>query len=73
MYFNIDKAVSYHYGQFPPDNINYESFIHELIHASEMLARFDQMIKILFSCWLSSNLSTVRKIKRALEKKYPTY
>ncbi len=42
---NLDNAVTYHYDRFPPDNINYESFIQELISATETLARFDQMIK----------------------------
>ncbi len=45
MDFNLKNAVTYHYDQFPPDNINYEIFIQELISATETLARFDQMIK----------------------------
>lgn len=45
MDFNLDNAVTYHYDQFPPDNINYEFFIQELIGATETLARYDQMIK----------------------------
>lgn len=45
MDFNLDNAVTYHYDQFPPDNINYGFFIQELIDATETLARFDQMIK----------------------------
>ncbi len=47
MDFNLENAVRYHYDQFPPDNINYEFFIQELISATETLARFDQMIKSL--------------------------
>ena len=45
MDFNIKDAVNYHYDQFPPDNIDYQYFIQELINATETLARFDQMIK----------------------------
>ena len=45
MDYNLDNAVSYHYGKFPPEHINYEIFIEELIKATETLARFDQMIK----------------------------
>jgi len=45
MDFNLDDAVSYHYDQFPPNNINYEFFIQELIAATETLARYDQVIK----------------------------
>lgn len=45
MDFNLDNAVTYHYDQFPPDNINYEFFIQELIGATETLARYDQTIK----------------------------
>ncbi len=45
MDFNIDNAVTYHYDRFPPGNINYELFIQEIIDATEVLARFDQMLK----------------------------
>jgi Fic family protein len=45
MDYNLDNAVNYHYGKFPPEHINYEIFIEELIKATETLARFDQMIK----------------------------
>lgn len=45
MDFNLENAVRYHYDQFPPNTINYEFFIQELISATGTLARFDQMIK----------------------------
>lgn len=45
MEYNISKAVVYHYGQFPPKNIDYAFFVPELIKATEALARFDQMLK----------------------------
>lgn len=45
MDFKLDKAVEYHYGFFPPQNINYNSFIQELVKATDALARFDQMLK----------------------------
>jgi Fic family protein len=45
MDYNLDNAVSYHYDKFPPEHINYEIFIEELIKATETLAQFDQMIK----------------------------
>ena len=45
MDYNLDNAVNYHYGKFPPEHINYEIFIEELIKATETLAQFDQMIK----------------------------
>ena len=48
MEYNLDNAVNYHYDQFPPSSINYEFFIQELLHATETLARFDQMLKNLY-------------------------
>jgi len=45
MNFNIANAVNYHYGKFPPTNIHYDFFIDELLHATETIARYDQMIK----------------------------
>ncbi|MFV0291257.1 MAG: Fic family protein [Mangrovibacterium sp.] len=43
--FDLENAVSYHYDQFPPRNINYGNLIAEIIKATEALARFDQMLK----------------------------
>lgn len=45
MDYNLDKAVHYHYDNFPPKNIDYPSFIQELVKATDALARFDQMLK----------------------------
>lgn len=45
MNYNIDKAVDYHYDNFPPKNVEYHSFIQELVKATDALARFDQMLK----------------------------
>lgn len=41
----IDGAVEYHYGLFPPYRIDYTFFIEELLGATEALSRFDQTIK----------------------------
>ncbi|MFT4204267.1 MAG: Fic family protein [Chitinophagaceae bacterium] len=43
--FNTDNAVKYHYHQFPPQSLDYNNFIHELLAAEQALARFDQMLK----------------------------
>ncbi|WP_025125645.1 Fic family protein [Myroides odoratimimus] len=48
MDYNLEKAVDYHYGVFPPKSINYDLFIHELVRATDALARFDQMQKDLY-------------------------
>lgn len=45
MKYNLDNAVKYHYEQFPPNHIDYGVFIHELVRATDALARFDQMLK----------------------------
>ena len=45
MDFNLSGAVNYHYGKFPPANINYSLFIQELLKATDALARYDQMLK----------------------------
>ena len=42
---SVDDAVSYHYGQFPPANLNYKQIIYPLAKATDALARFDQMLK----------------------------
>lgn len=42
---NMDNAVNYHYGKFPPSKIEYNKFVNELIAASSALARYDQMLK----------------------------
>ena len=45
MDYNLSNAVQYHYDKFPPKFIDYTSFITELLEATEILARFDQMLK----------------------------
>ena len=45
MVLNFEKAVDYHYDQFPPQSLRYERFINELIKATDAIARYDQMLK----------------------------
>ena len=41
----LDGAVNYHYGKFPPANLNYEKLMPFLIKATDAIARYDQMQK----------------------------
>lgn len=43
--FNLENAVQYHYGKFPPTKIHLDSFIDALLGATSALARYDQMLK----------------------------
>jgi Fic family protein len=45
MNLNLDNAVTYHYDQFPPEELNYGNFIEALIKATDAIARYDQMLK----------------------------
>lgn len=45
MDLNFEKAVDYHYDQFPPKILQYDKFINELIKATDAIARYDQMLK----------------------------
>lgn len=45
MDINLNQAIRYHEGQFPPQKLNYEYFITQAINASSALARYDQMLK----------------------------
>ena len=45
MMLNLDKAVYYHDGQFPPKDMDYSQFINQLLGATSALARYDQMLK----------------------------
>ena len=45
MEFSATEAVKHHYNKFPPQKLDYEAFINELIQATAALARFDQMLK----------------------------
>lgn len=45
MDYNSSKAVKYHLGKFPPQELDYSLFIPELLKATDAIARFDQMLK----------------------------
>ncbi len=45
MDLNLDGAVGYHYGQFPPQQLRYETFVQQLLAATDAVARYDQMLK----------------------------
>lgn len=45
MELNLDSAVNYHYDQFPPKQLEYGSFVDQLIKATDAIARYDQMLK----------------------------
>lgn len=45
MELDLASAVHYHYGQFPPKQLNYGNFLHPLIKATDAIARYDQMLK----------------------------
>lgn len=45
MNMQLDDAVEYHYDRFPPEKIDYNFFIDELLKATDALSRFDQIIK----------------------------
>lgn len=45
MDINLNQAIRYHEGQFPPQILKYDSFITQVINASSALARYDQMLK----------------------------
>jgi Fic family protein len=42
---NIKNAVTYHYDQFPPKELNLASLMKELISSTDAIARYDQMLK----------------------------
>lgn len=43
--YDFSEAVDYHYGQFPPKNLNYEKIIKPLGEASAALGRYDAALK----------------------------
>lgn len=45
MALNLETAVNYHYDLFPPTDLKYESFVNELVKATDAIARYDQMLK----------------------------
>lgn len=44
---NLDQAVSYHEGKFPPPEIDYPRIVQALTEASGALARYDQELSLL--------------------------
>ena len=46
MEINLDSAVHYHYGKFPPKSFQYnEKLVNALMSANNAVARYDQMLK----------------------------
>jgi len=45
MKLDLDGAVKYHYGMFPPEKLDYGKFLHAIIKAADSVARYDQMLK----------------------------
>jgi len=44
---NFENAIKYHYGQFPPSNLDYKRLMKPLSGAVDAIARFDQMLTTL--------------------------
>jgi len=42
---NLENAVYYHQGKFPPEKLDYTKFMEPLLKATDALARYDQMLK----------------------------
>jgi Fic family protein len=45
MEYNLDSAVPYHYGKFPPKTLDYEKLVPHLTRALEALVRYEEMLK----------------------------
>lgn len=45
MELNLENAVNYHYDKFPPMSLDYGLFIDSLLKATDVVARYDQMLK----------------------------
>ncbi|MGC1428672.1 MAG: Fic/DOC family N-terminal domain-containing protein [Albidovulum sp.] len=45
--YSFDKAVEYHYGGFPPRNLDYARLIGPMTAATDALARYDQLLQSL--------------------------
>ncbi len=45
MRYSTEQAVQYHYGQFPPESIDYKMIMDALLGATDAISRFDQMLK----------------------------
>lgn len=42
---NLERAVFYHSGKFPPSDLNYGTMLQQVVKATDALARYDQMLK----------------------------
>ncbi|SOD24045.1 Fic family protein [Variovorax sp. YR752] len=42
---NLEGAVQYHYGKFPPATLDYARLVDPLVNATAAVARYDQMLK----------------------------
>lgn len=42
---NLDEAVFYHSGKFPPSVLDYGLLVQQIVKATDALARYDQMLK----------------------------
>ncbi len=42
---SLEQAVGYHYDQFPPASLDYAQLMNSLLQATDVLARYDQMLK----------------------------
>lgn len=42
---NSENAVKYHYGEFPPENLDFGKIMNAILGATDALARYDQMLK----------------------------
>ena len=45
MKYDLSNAIQYHYGMFPPQTLDYEQFVPELLLATDAIARYDQILK----------------------------
>ena len=45
MDLNKDNAIQYHYGRFPPTELDYTRILDPLLKATDVVARYDQMLK----------------------------
>lgn len=45
MNLDLSEAIHYHYDQFPPKNLDFSVFLHQLLRATDAIARYDQMLK----------------------------
>lgn len=88
MVIDLNHAVSYHYDQFPPKNLDYRIFYKELARATEALSRYDQELKkmhnneillaplrnqeALLSSRIEGTISTMDEIMKFEADEFPT-